>query len=410
MRRTSDAPAAGGQPGRRARWAAAPAPSSPLAGRSLGGLLHANPFATHGGLIPACRRPRHEHDKENSAGDQRRAGTPRQEDDAVPAAESPDDAGRPLDARRRCPDGEAAGRAVGATTRGDAGDVRPHRPSLAAGAGAGRAARPAARRRRASSGSPARQRRRSAPTTTSRRSRPPGPGVVDMTSFDYLTLDDDIEQIRGSPPATCARRRSTSSTAGASRSPTPRPSSTPRSSAPGSPGRPTTDATVLLVIQSTQKSTAQRAGRRSCATASRWTLEKEGGRWLLSGIAGTGTAGNELSSPDGPAPPTSGPGPTPRPRPGAAAPVPARGRASRAAGASGRTPSRLPAPARPGSATGPSGVARRPRRPTAAMPARAYRPRGARAPALRRRPGARAVPGRAVRRRAAGGGSCCGSG
>ena len=48
-------------------------------------------------------------------------------------------------------------------------------------------------------------------------------GVVDMTSFDYLTLDDDIEQIKRVATGDLRRRRPTSSTAAASRSPTPRP-------------------------------------------------------------------------------------------------------------------------------------------------------------------------------------------
>ena len=48
---------------------------------------------------------------------------------------------------------------------------------------------------------------------------------------------------------------------------------------------------MLLVIQSTQKSTASEQAQ-VVRYRIQVELEKEGGRWLLSGIAGTGTGGN----------------------------------------------------------------------------------------------------------------------
>ena len=66
-------------------------------------------------------------------------------------------------------------------------------------------------------------------------------GVVDMTSFDYLTLDDDIEQIQAGRRRGPAEEAADQLDSRRSRSPTPRPRSTPRSSGPASPGRtPTT--------------------------------------------------------------------------------------------------------------------------------------------------------------------------
>ena len=79
------------------------------------------------------------------------------------------------------------------------------------------------------------------------------------------------------------------------------------------------DATVLLVIQSTQESTAspQAAGR---ALPHRGELEKADDRWLLSGIKGTEMPGDDRR-PRRPAPPHAArrdpappPGPAPRPR------------------------------------------------------------------------------------------------
>jgi Mce-associated membrane protein len=111
-------------------------------------------------------------------------------------------------------------------------------------------------------------------------------GVVDMTSFDYLTLDDDIEQIRRVATGDLrdqavqqldSRRQAITDAqtvvntevvgAGVTR-------------ADGS------DATVLLVIQSTQESAAS-----DQAQIVRYRIQvdlvKQSDRWVLSSIAGT---------------------------------------------------------------------------------------------------------------------------
>jgi Mce-associated membrane protein len=111
-------------------------------------------------------------------------------------------------------------------------------------------------------------------------------GVVDYTSFDYLTLDDDIEQIRrisvgdlrdegvarlDERRAEITEVKAVSNTeiidAGVTR-------------AAGD------DATVLLVIQSTQESTASPQAQ-IVRYRIEVDLEKDGDRWLLSGIKGT---------------------------------------------------------------------------------------------------------------------------
>ncbi|TQN41333.1 Mce-associated membrane protein [Blastococcus colisei] len=117
-------------------------------------------------------------------------------------------------------------------------------------------------------------------------------GVVDLTSFDYLTLDDDIEQarrvttgeLRDESVAQLDQRRQEITElqavvntevvgAGVTR-------------ADGE------DATVLLVIQSTQESAASPQ-----AEVVRYrievTLEKSDDRWLLSGIKGTESPGDD---------------------------------------------------------------------------------------------------------------------
>ena len=112
-------------------------------------------------------------------------------------------------------------------------------------------------------------------------------GVVDLTSFDYLTLDDDIEQarrvttgdLREESVAQLDERRQEITDlqavvntevvgAGVTR-------------ADGE------DATVLLVIQSTQESAANPQAQ-IVRYRIEVTLEKVEGRWLLSGIKGTG--------------------------------------------------------------------------------------------------------------------------
>jgi Mce-associated membrane protein len=117
-------------------------------------------------------------------------------------------------------------------------------------------------------------------------------GVVDYTSFDYLTLDDDIEQIRrisvgdlrDQGVARLDERRAEITEAKAV-------SSTEIVEA-GVIRADGDDATVLLVIQSTQESTASPQ-----AQVVRYrievSLEKDGDRWLLSGIKGTEGPGND---------------------------------------------------------------------------------------------------------------------
>jgi Mce-associated membrane protein len=117
-------------------------------------------------------------------------------------------------------------------------------------------------------------------------------GVVDYTSFDYLTLDDDIEQIRrisvgdlrDQGVARLDERRAEITAAKAV-------SNTEIVDA-GVTRANGEDATVLLVIQSTQESTASPQ-----AQVVRYrievSLEKDGDRWLLSGIKGTEGPGDE---------------------------------------------------------------------------------------------------------------------
>jgi len=112
--------------------------------------------------------------------------------------------------------------------------------------------------------------------------------IVDYTSFDYLTLDDDIEQIRrvsvgdlrdsgvakldeGRAEITEAEFVVNTEVVGA-----------------GVTRVDGTDATVLLVVQATQKSTASPQAQISKYRIE-VTLEKSEDRWLLSGIKGTET-------------------------------------------------------------------------------------------------------------------------
>jgi Mce-associated membrane protein len=116
-------------------------------------------------------------------------------------------------------------------------------------------------------------------------------GVVDMTSFDYLTLDDDLEQIRRVTTGDLKKeavdqldsRRKQITDSQATVNTTVITAGVTKANA--------TDATVLLVIQSTQKSTAS-AQAQVLKYRIRVELEKKSGRWLLSGIAGTGTGSN----------------------------------------------------------------------------------------------------------------------
>jgi Mce-associated membrane protein len=115
-------------------------------------------------------------------------------------------------------------------------------------------------------------------------------GVVDMTSFDYLTLDDDIEQIRrvttgdlrDEAVAQLDDRRQEITDAQATVSTSVVGAGVTRAD--------TDDATVLLVLESTQKVAADPQ-----AQVLRYRIQvdlaKTDGRWLLSGITGTGNDG-----------------------------------------------------------------------------------------------------------------------
>jgi hypothetical protein len=116
-------------------------------------------------------------------------------------------------------------------------------------------------------------------------------GVVDMTSFDYLTLDDDLEQIRRETTGDLkkeavdqldSRRKQITDT-----------QATVNTEVVGAgvTSASPTSGTVLLVIQSTQKSSASQQAE-VLRYRIRVDLKKQGGRWLLSGIAGTGTGTN----------------------------------------------------------------------------------------------------------------------
>jgi ABC-type transporter Mla MlaB component len=116
-------------------------------------------------------------------------------------------------------------------------------------------------------------------------------GVVDMTSFDYLNLDDDLKQIQAVTTGDLkkeavdqlnSRRQQITDT-----------QATVNTEVVGA-GVTKADAsaaTVLLVIQSTQKSSASEQAQ-VVRYRIQAELQKTGGRWLLSGIAGTGKGGN----------------------------------------------------------------------------------------------------------------------
>jgi hypothetical protein len=117
-------------------------------------------------------------------------------------------------------------------------------------------------------------------------------GIVDLTSFDYLTLDDDIEQVRR--VATGDLEEAT-----VDRLDTERQQITDLKAVwntevvgAGVTRADGEDATVLLVIQSTQESAANPQAQ-IVRYRIEVSLEKEEGRWLLSGIKGTGGPGND---------------------------------------------------------------------------------------------------------------------
>ena len=116
-------------------------------------------------------------------------------------------------------------------------------------------------------------------------------GVVDMTSFDYLTLDDDIEQIKR--VATGDLEKEAAEQLDSRRQQITDSQATVNTEVVGAgvTRADSDDATVLLVIQSTQKSTASEQAQ-VVRYRIRVELTKEDGRWLLSGIAGTESGGN----------------------------------------------------------------------------------------------------------------------
>ena len=115
-------------------------------------------------------------------------------------------------------------------------------------------------------------------------------GVVDMTSFDYLTLDDDIEQIKR--VATGDLQKEAVEQLDSRRQQITDTQATVNTEVvtAGVTRADADDATVLLVIQSTQKSTASEQAQ-VVRYRIRVELEKHD-RWLLSGIAGTGAGDN----------------------------------------------------------------------------------------------------------------------
>jgi hypothetical protein len=116
-------------------------------------------------------------------------------------------------------------------------------------------------------------------------------GVVDMTSFDYLTLDDDIQQIQG--VATGDLREEAVDQLDSRRQQITDTQATVNTEVVGAGATrvDADDATVVLVIQSTQKSTASEQAQ-VVRYRIRVELQKTDGRWLLSGIAGTEAGGN----------------------------------------------------------------------------------------------------------------------
>ena len=117
-------------------------------------------------------------------------------------------------------------------------------------------------------------------------------GVVDLTSFDYLTLDDDIEQVRR--VATGDLREESVAQLDQRRQEITDAQAVVNTEVVGAgvTRADGDDATVLLVIESTQESTASPQAQ-IVRYRIRVELEKTDGRWLLSGITGTEAPGNE---------------------------------------------------------------------------------------------------------------------
>jgi Mce-associated membrane protein len=117
-------------------------------------------------------------------------------------------------------------------------------------------------------------------------------GVVDLTSFDHLTLDDDIEQVRR--VATGDLREESVAQLDQRRQQITDAQAVVNTEVVGAGVTRADDdeATVLLVIESTQESTASPQAQ-IVRYRIRVELEKTDGRWLLSGITGTEAPGNE---------------------------------------------------------------------------------------------------------------------
>ena len=117
-------------------------------------------------------------------------------------------------------------------------------------------------------------------------------GVVDLTSFDYLTLDDDIEQVRR--VATGDLREESVAQLDDRRQQITDAQAVVNTEVVGAGVTRADDAsaTVLLVIQSTQASLAS-AQPQIVRYRIEVSLEKEGDRWLLLGIKGTENPGDQ---------------------------------------------------------------------------------------------------------------------
>jgi hypothetical protein len=117
-------------------------------------------------------------------------------------------------------------------------------------------------------------------------------GVVDLTSFDYLTLDDDIEQVRR--VATGDLREESVTQLDERRQQITDAQAVVNTEVVGAGVTRADDdeATVLLVIESTQESAAVPQAQ-IMRYRIQVELEKADGRWLLSGIKGTEAPGNE---------------------------------------------------------------------------------------------------------------------
>ena len=117
-------------------------------------------------------------------------------------------------------------------------------------------------------------------------------GVVDLTSFDYLTLDDDIEQARR--VSTGDLREESVDQLDQRRQELTELQAVVNTEVVGAgvTRADDKDATVLLVIQSTQESAASPQAQ-IVRYRIEVTMEKSDGRWLLSGIKGTESPGDE---------------------------------------------------------------------------------------------------------------------